>query len=84
MLVDSRGIAEPALGLLIGDTLVAREPCASEFENCQRVTRITAELDAKVVEMHIDIYFDYRRTLAYRFLPHRMPAPPTPVPEVPN
>jgi hypothetical protein len=84
MLVDSRGIAEPALGLLIGDTLVSREPCASEFGNCQRVTRITAELDAKVVEMHIDIYFDYRRMFAYRFLLRRVPAPPTNVPVAPQ
>jgi hypothetical protein len=76
MLVDSKGMAEPALGLVIGDTMVSREPCANRSANCQRVTRITAEPDLKFIDMHMDIEVDYRRVLAYRFLLRRVSSVP--------
>jgi hypothetical protein len=76
MQVDNKGIAEPSVGLVVGDTLVARAPCVNQPGNCQRATRITAEPDLKTVEMHIDIEVDYRRTLAYRFVMRRVSGPP--------
>ena len=35
MLVDSRGMAEPALGLVFGNTLVSRQACANQSGNCE-------------------------------------------------
>lgn len=37
MLVDSNGVAAPALGLVVGDTLVSRGSCVDQSGNCQRV-----------------------------------------------
>lgn len=85
MQVDSKGIAEPGgVGLVIGDTLTSRAPCVNWPGNCQRVARITAEPDLKVIDMRIDFEVDYQRVLGYRFLLRRVPAPPTNVPVAPQ
>lgn len=76
MQVDSNGIAEPSLGLLVGDTLIARGPCVNQPGNCQRSTRITAAPDIKVVEMHVDIEVEFRRAQGYRFVLRLLAPPP--------
>ena len=85
MQVDSNGIAEPGgVGLIIGDTLTSRAPCVNRPGNCQRVARITAEPDLKVIDMRIDFEVDYRRVLGYRFQLRRVSAPPKNPPETPQ
>jgi hypothetical protein len=72
MTVDNNGVAEPALGQLFGDTLTSKEICASIPGNCQRVSRITAKPDLKVIDMQVDIQRDYNNVLGYRFLMRRV------------
>lgn len=67
LFVDSEGIAEPALGLLVGDTLVSREPCAAISGTCSRQVRITADPHGAFVTMHIAVESDGVRTTAYHF-----------------
>lgn len=67
LFVDSEGMAEPALGLLVGDTLVSREPCAATPGTCSRQVRITADPHGAFVTMHIAVESDGVRTTAYRF-----------------
>jgi hypothetical protein len=75
MIVDSKGIAEPALGLLVGDTLTSKEPCVNTPGTCQKITKITAEPDGTLIEMQIDIERDYKRAMSYRFVLHRVGKP---------
>lgn len=50
MLVDSNGIAEPGgVGLIIGDALTSGAPRVNRPSNCQRVARIAAGPDLKVL-----------------------------------
>jgi hypothetical protein len=72
MLVDNKGIAEPALGLLAGDTLTSTERCVNTPGVCQKTTRITAEPEGKLIEMQIDVETSYRLTTSYRFVLHRV------------
>jgi hypothetical protein len=72
MLVDSNGFAEPALGLIVGDTLISRAPCVNIPGTCRKTTQITAQPDGKRVEIRIDVEVDYRRVLAYSFLLRRV------------
>lgn len=76
MLVDSKGVAEPAFGLLVGNTLYSRTNCVKTPGNCQRTVRITAKPDLKMVEIDIDIDQDFRKVLAYHFVLRRVPPPP--------
>ncbi len=71
MLVDSKGIAEPALGLLVGDTLTSKEPCVNTPGVCQKIIRITAQPDGKLVEMQVDVEMNYKRAMGYKFLMHQ-------------
>lgn len=52
--VDSYGIATGGRGWLVDDTLISREPCA-DFPDCQRVVRLEAPPDAKVIRMRVDL-----------------------------
>jgi hypothetical protein len=52
--VDNRGLAEGATGLVTGDTAAFRTPCVDMAADCQRVVRITARADSKIVDMQID------------------------------
>lgn len=72
MLVDSNGFAEPALGLIVGDTLISKAPCVNIPGACRKTTQITAQPDGKRVEIRIDVEVDYRRVLAYSFLLRRV------------
>ena len=83
MLVDNRGFAEPALGLVVGDTLVSRGSCVNMPGNCERIARITAPPDLKMITMQIDIEVDYRKVLGYTFVMRRVTAPPVNVSEAP-
>jgi hypothetical protein len=74
MIVDSKGIAEPGFGFLVGDTVTSRAPCVNIPGTCEKITRITAEPDGKRVEMNVDIERDYRRTTSYRFVLTRIGA----------
>jgi hypothetical protein len=70
--VDSRGLAEGATGLVIGNTATFRAPCVDIPAGCQRVTRITAEPESKLVEMQIDTEINYELAMRYRFQMRRV------------
>lgn len=72
MLVDSQGIADGALGLVAGDTLVSRAPCVG-IADCQRVTRITAGNDLKVIEMQVDFEVAFSKAATLVFEMKRVP-----------
>jgi hypothetical protein len=76
MLVDDKGVAQGALGLLMGDTLTSKTPCVDLPGDCQRSVRITAQPDGQALEMHIDLERDGRPAIAYAFVLHRMPGTP--------
>lgn len=63
--VNSKGLAEGATGYMLNDTVTFKTPCVNTTPACQRITRITARSDSKVVDMQIDTEVDYK--LAARF-----------------
>jgi hypothetical protein len=65
--VDNRGLAEGATGFIIRDTATFRTPCVDVPEGCQRITRITAEPDSKLIEMQVDTEVNYELAMRYRF-----------------
>jgi hypothetical protein len=65
--VDNRGLAEGAIGLVTGDTAAFRTPCVDMAADCQRVVRITARADSKIVDMQIDTELNYRVVTRFRF-----------------
>jgi hypothetical protein len=65
--VDNRGLAEGATGFIIRDTATFRTPCVDVPEGCQRITRITAEQDSKLIEMQVDTEVNYELAMRYRF-----------------
>lgn len=76
MLVGDDGIAEDALGYLIsGNTVVSRNKCVNVPGQCERVVRIRADPDLKVVEMRIDWEVDGLKAVSYRFEMHRTQVP---------
>jgi len=76
MQVDNKGYADSGQAYLVGDTLTTTMPCVGLGENCQRVTRINAHPDLKVIEMQVEIEKDSRRRARLRFVLNRVgPAP---------
>ena len=73
MLVDSKGIAEGALGKVVGDTLESEAPCVNVPGDCQRIVRITAAADLKVIETQVDIVVDLQRVVRFSFVQKRVP-----------
>ncbi len=73
MLVDNKGIAEGALGLLAADTLISKAPCVDIHGGCERSVRITADPEGKVIEMQIDVEVEHQKATSYRFVLHRIP-----------
>lgn len=69
--VDSRGLAEGAVGLVTGDTATFRTPCVDAPAGCERITRITAIQDSKIIDMQVDTEVDYQLVLRYRFQLYR-------------
>ena len=74
MVVDSNGIAETATGVMVtANTLQSRTRCMDIPGNCERLARITAEPDLKIVEMNIDLEINQEKTAKYQFVMHRVP-----------
>ncbi len=63
--VNSKGLAEGATGFIINDTATFKTPCVNAPEGCQRIIRITAESEGKVIDMQIDT--ELNTLLAARF-----------------
>lgn len=70
--VDNRGMASYGQGYLFGDTLTTTTPCADIPGDCQRITKISARVDGKTVEMQVDIQKDSERLVRYKFMLHRI------------
>jgi hypothetical protein len=71
--VDSRGIADGGVGYLTGDTLETSASCEGIPGDCQRITRINAEPEGKLIQMQVDIQQDGVRTARFNFVMHRQP-----------
>jgi hypothetical protein len=76
MQVDSKGYADSGQAYLVGDTLTTTMPCVGLGENCQRVTRINAHPDLKIIEMQVEIEKDSERRARLRFVLNRVGPPP--------
>jgi hypothetical protein len=72
MLVDSNGIAAPALGLLFGDTLVSRTPCVGVAGNCEKAARITAAPDRVAIHMQVETQVDLQNVATFSFVMNRV------------
>ncbi len=70
--VDNKGIASYGQGYLFGDTLTTTTPCADIPGDCQRITKISARVDGKTVEMQIDIQKDSERLVRFKFMLNRI------------
>jgi len=70
--LDNRGIAEGGLGELDGETLTSKAPCATLPAPCQRITRINAHPDGKLIQMQIDIQREDQRLVRFMFVMHRV------------
>jgi hypothetical protein len=78
IMVDNEGAAEAAVGLhATPDTVQSRSQCRGFPGNCERVVRITAWPDLKLVEMRIDLEVDGDPALRYQFMLHRVPGTPS-------
>lgn len=53
--IDSKSIAEAALGSLKGDTVTFRTDCANEISACKRIIRIEAPPDGRLIRVWVDI-----------------------------
>jgi hypothetical protein len=73
MTVDSEGIADGAMGYVVGDTLISRSPCVNVPGQCERVAHITADPDLKMVRMEIDLEVDYQKAVHFDFIMKRVP-----------
>jgi hypothetical protein len=65
--VNNKGLAEGATGYMINDTVTFKTPCVNTTPNCQRVTRMTARSDSKVVDFQIDTEIDYQVAARFNF-----------------
>jgi hypothetical protein len=65
--VDNRGLAEGTTGYVIGSTATFRTACVDVAEGCQRITRITAESESKIIDMQVDTEINYELAMRYRF-----------------
>jgi hypothetical protein len=74
--VDNRGHGDYGQGYLVNDTLTTTMPCVDIKGNCQRISRITARPDGKIVDMQIDIEQDETRLVRYKFVLQRVGAVP--------
>lgn len=65
--VDNDGVATGARGWLLDDTLIARAPCAEFPGKCERVMRLEALPDARVIRMRVDLERDGEVAVRYNF-----------------
>jgi hypothetical protein len=74
ILVDGKGVAESAVGKMVSaDTMQSRSSCVGVAGDCERVFRITAWPDMKVVEFRIIVVIDADEAVNYTFVMHRVP-----------
>lgn len=71
MQVDNQGMADRGNGYLIADSLLTTAPCMGIEGDCQRISRITPQVDGRIVEMQVDFERDSERIAHYRFVLHR-------------
>ncbi|MEO8313475.1 MAG: hypothetical protein ABI645_01660 [Pseudomonadota bacterium] len=73
--VNSRGLAEGATGYMIDDTVTFKTPCVNTAPGCERITKITARSDSKIVDMQIDTEVDYKLAARFTFKLRRIAKP---------
>jgi hypothetical protein len=74
MLLDSRGIGELTVGKMISpDTMESRAHCVAIPGDCDRLVRITAWPDMKLVDFMISLIIDGQEAVDYIFEMHRVP-----------
>lgn len=73
--VNNKGLAEGATGYMLNDTVTFKTPCVNTAPGCQRVTRVTARSDSKVVDFQVDTEIDYKVAARYNFKLRRVGNP---------
>jgi hypothetical protein len=73
--VNNKGLAEGTTGFMINDTVTFKTPCVNTGPGCQRVTRVTARSDSKVVDFVIDTEIDYKVAARFNFKLRRVANP---------
>jgi hypothetical protein len=73
--VNNKGLAEGATGYMVDDTVTFKTPCVNTEPGCQRVTRVTARSDNKVVDFQIDTEIDYKVAARFNFKLRRVANP---------
>lgn len=74
ILVDNRGVADNAVGRMVSaDTMQSRSRCLDIPGDCERVVRITAWPDMRLVEFRIELVIDARKAVNFTFVMHRVP-----------
>lgn len=76
MQVDNRGMADSGQGYLRGNTLTTTTACVDLPGKCQRISRIDARRDGKLIQMQVDIERDGKRVVRYAFVLNRMETRP--------
>jgi hypothetical protein len=74
MQVDNKGMADRGHAYLVSDSLVTTAPCMGIEGNCQRISRITPQVDGRIVEMQVDFVRDSEPIASYRFVLRRVGA----------
>jgi len=73
--VNNRGLAEGATGYMLNDTVTFKTACVNTAPGCQRVTKVTARSDSKVVDFVIDTELDYKLAARFNFKLRRVANP---------
>lgn len=73
--VNNKGLAEGATGYMIDDTVTFKTPCVNTEPGCQRVTKITARSESKVVDFQIDTEINYQVAARFTFKLRRVANP---------
>lgn len=73
--VNNKGLAEGATGFIINDTAEFKTPCVNAPPGCQRIVRIIAESESKVVNMEIITELNYEVAARFNFRLRRVAEP---------
>lgn len=71
--VDNNGIATGGKGWVLDDTLISKSPCADFPGRCERVLRLEAPPDGKVIRMRVDLERDGNVEASYNIQWIRLP-----------
>lgn len=71
--VDDNGVATGGKGWVLDDTLISRSPCVDFSGKCERVLRLEAPPDGKVIRMRVDLEHDGKPEVSYNFQWIRLP-----------